>query len=401
MQEKGYKHTDVGDIPVGWDIARVGEVFTHLRNNSLSRDNLGEEGEIMNIHYGDILVKYGEIIDASVADLPYINPLLDYQLTPKTEIKDGDIIVTDTAEDETVGKASEIINCNNKHVVSGLHTIALRPDKITFAPKYLGYFFNSGLYHEQLRPSMQGIKVLSISKTAIDSTYIIYPTDMLEQERIARVLSDIDSLLEDISLLITKKNEIKTGVMQLLLTGKLRINGYCNPWVTDKIENIAPLQRGFDLPTSQIKEGNVPVVYSNGICNYHNKGKCKAPGLVTGRSGTIGHFTYIPSGEYWPHNTSLWVTSFFDNYPLYIYYIYSTLKFENFMGGSGVPTLNRNDIHEIEIKIPNNRNEQESIAEILNDIDLELKSLGAKFLKYKDFKKGMMQQLLTGKMRLL
>ena len=71
------------------------------------------------------------------------------------------------------------------------------------------------------------------------------------------------------------------------------------------------------------------------------------------------------------------------------------------MGGSGVPTLNRNDIHEIEIKIPNNRNEQESIAEILNDIDLELKSLDAKFLKYKDLKKGMMQQLLTGKMRLL
>ena len=102
----------------------------------------------------------------------------------------------------------------------------------------------------------------------------------------------------------------------------LRFPEFEGEWVSKTIGDIAPLQRGFDLPTGQINNGKFPVVYSNGIMNYHSSYKCVAPGLITGRSGTIGKFTYIEDGYYWPHNTSLWVTNFYDNNPKFIYYLY-------------------------------------------------------------------------------
>ena len=95
-------------------------------------------------------------------------------------------------------------------------------------------------------------------------------------------------------------------------------------WEVKRIGDFAPLQRGFDLPTDKIVKGEYPVVYSNGILNYHNEFKVKAPGVVTGRSGTIGKVTYVES-DYWPHNTSLWVTDFKNNNPKYVFHLYKHL----------------------------------------------------------------------------
>lgn len=170
-------------------------------------------------------------------------------------------------------------------------------------------------------------------------------------------------------------------------------------WDIKMLGEIAPLQRGFDLPTSTLQNGVVPVIYSNGICNFHNRGICKAPGLVTGRSGTIGKFTFLSSGYYWPHNTTLWVTSFNNNSPLFVYYLYSFQKIEEFSSGSGVPTLNRNDVHKKRIPVPPFI-EQQRIAMVLSDIDALLSNLSKKIEKKKLIKLGVMQQLLTGKKRL-
>ena len=139
-------------------------------------------------------------------------------------------------------------------------------------------------------------------------------------------------------------------------------------WKTLKIIDVAPLQRGFDLPEKDLKLGIYPVVYSNGIKNYHNQYKAIAPGIVTGRSGTIGKFTYIDNGGYWPHNTSLWVTDFKSNYPKFVYYLFQFVNFNNYSSGSGVPTLNRNDIHDRKVSIPP-LNEQIKIATFLDLIE--------------------------------
>ena len=169
-------------------------------------------------------------------------------------------------------------------------------------------------------------------------------------------------------------------------------------WISARIRDVAPLQRGFDLPTSNIRPGRHPVAYSNGILQYHERAMVAGPGVVTGRSGTIGKVQFIES-DYWPHNTALWVKSFYENDPKFIYYLYTHINLSQLASGSGVPTLNRNDVHQRWVSCPPVP-EQRAIAEALSDVDDLLRSLESLIAKKQAIKTAAMQQLLTGKTRL-
>ena len=178
-----------------WEQRKLGDCFDFLQNNTLSRAELSAEtGAALNIHYGDILIKYGEYLDASSEQMAYIP---DQEIVDKfkaSQLADGDIIMADTAEDETVGKCSEIAGLQGETAISGLHTIPLRPAE-KFAPGFLGYYMNSGAYHDQLLPLMQGIKVISVSKNAIKNTDISYPVDITEQVAIGQYFIRLDNLI--------------------------------------------------------------------------------------------------------------------------------------------------------------------------------------------------------------
>lgn len=171
----------------------------------------------------------------------------------------------------------------------------------------------------------------------------------------------------------------------------LRFPEFEEEWILKRIDEIAPLQRGFDLPTSQVIPGDYPVVYSNGIARTHTEFRANAPGVVTGRSGTIGSITYV-TNNYWPHNTSLWVTDFYSNHSKFIYYFFHTIKLERFGTGSGVPTLNRNDIHTLKRAIPEPL-EQQKIADFLSTVDTKIEQLTCKKELLEQYKKGVMQKL--------
>jgi len=178
-----------------WEQCKLGEIFEYLQNNTLSRDSLNYKNpNIKNIHYGDILVKFDEILDGSNKDIPYINSDLDLSKFSKSLLKDGDIIFSDTAEDDTVGKAIELQNVNAPFILSGLHTIPCRP-LIPFGKGYLGNFLNSDSYRMQLRPLVQGIKVSSISKSALKDTMIEYPKNLDEQEKIGSLFQNIAKMI--------------------------------------------------------------------------------------------------------------------------------------------------------------------------------------------------------------
>lgn len=170
-------------------------------------------------------------------------------------------------------------------------------------------------------------------------------------------------------------------------------------WAIKTVWEVAPLKRGMDLPKQNLAKGPYPVVYSNGIGAYHREYQCQAPGLITGRSGTLGKFTLIKDGFYWPHNTTLWVTDFNDNDPMFLYYLYSTLNFEESSTGTGVPTLNRNFLKDIKVVVPPLA-EQKAIGQALSDIDGLIDSLKKLIDKKRNIKQGSMSCLLTGKRRL-
>ncbi len=153
-----------------------------------------ESGLAQNIHYGDVLIKYGEVLDVENEPLAYINSDKIVTAMKNSYLQNGDVIIADTAEDTTVGKCSEIANLGDKTVLSGLHTIPVRP-KEEYASGYLGYYLNSNSYHDTLIPLMQGTKVTSISKSALQGTSISYPKSIDEQAKISAYFLNLDHLI--------------------------------------------------------------------------------------------------------------------------------------------------------------------------------------------------------------
>ena len=167
-----------------WEKRKLIKSFDFLQNNTLSRAELrSDSGAAKNVHYGDVLTVLGEYLDASEIPLPYIPSQKVADKYKNSFLHNGDIIMADTAEDETVGKCTEISGLQDIPIIAGLHTIPLRP-KEAFAPGFLGYYLNSGAYHNQLLPLMQGTKVTSISKGAIQDTNA--REKRMIRERIAR-----------------------------------------------------------------------------------------------------------------------------------------------------------------------------------------------------------------------
>ena len=178
-----------------WEQRKLGEILIGLQNNTLSRADLSNEtGVAKNVHYGDVLIKFGEVLDVSKEKLPMISDESILSKYKSSFLQNGDVIVADTAEDSTVGKCSEIAGLNDEIVLSGLHTIPYRPIE-KFASGYLGYYLNSSAYHNQLIPLMQGIKVTSISKSAMQDTDIVYPKSVEEQGKIGDYFQSLDNLI--------------------------------------------------------------------------------------------------------------------------------------------------------------------------------------------------------------
>ena len=178
-----------------WEQRKFKDVFDGLQNNTFSRADLNyESGAVKNVHYGDVLIKFGDFIDVSKDELPFITDESQTTKYNSSFLQDGDIIIADTAEDSTVGKCSEIVGFQGVKLLSGLHTIPCRP-KEKYAPKFMGYYINSDAYHKQLIPLMQGIKVTSISKSALQETDMILPKSFEEQAQIGEYFSNIDHLI--------------------------------------------------------------------------------------------------------------------------------------------------------------------------------------------------------------
>lgn len=213
-QEIRFKADDGSEYPK-WNEIPFCMAFSSISNNTLSRSELSFDVKtsVKNIHYGDVLIKYGAVIHTNIDNIPYVIEI-DDKLTKEKLLKSGDVIFADTAEDNTVGKACELVlGDDSDNIVAGLHTIAVRPNE-TFAFGYLGYFFNSTLFHDQLLPLIQGIKVSSISKRALFSeTKVFYPS-LPEQRKIADFFTAIDNQINIEKERLATMETIKKGLLQ-------------------------------------------------------------------------------------------------------------------------------------------------------------------------------------------
>ena len=250
--------TKITDIPAirfkgfsdTWEQRKFDEVFDcTIPNNTLSRAELNyESGSVRNIHYGDILIKYGSVVDVQNDEIPFATGKSSDDFKGAL-LRDGDIIIADTAEDETTGKACEIGNSQGLDVVSGLHTMVCRP-RNKMALGYLGYYLNSDAYHHQLLPLMQGIKVLSLSRTNVQKTMVCYPKSKAEQQLIADCFRNLDNLITLHQRKYDKLTNVKKSMLGKMFpqngsnVPEIRFKGFTEAWEQRKFSDLVQIERG-------------------------------------------------------------------------------------------------------------------------------------------------------------
>jgi len=388
----GYKLTEVGVIPEEWEVLQLTDVAAIKAG--IAKNSNALPIDPVSVHY----LRVANVQDGflSLAEMSEIrvnrSDLQRYAVLP------GDVLMNEGGDLDKLGRGAiwrgEFSPCIHQN-----HVFVVRCNS-TILPAYLNIWTGTAVARRYfVVAGKQTTNLATINKTALGQLPVVLPP-LPEQRAIATALSDVDALLAKLDQIITKKRDLKQAAMQQLLTGQTRLPGFSGEWDVKRLGDISPLQRGFDLLTSRLHSGPYPVVYSNGISSYHDEFMVKGPGVVTGRSGTIGNVHFV-EGDFWPHNTSLWVTSFNGNSPKFIFYLLSSLRLDRFGTGSGVPTLNRNDVHAYSVYIPTMASEQTAIAAILCDMDTELAALQARRDKTQAVKRAMMQALLTGRIRLL
>ena len=414
---KGYKNTKLGWIPEDWVLLRVDEVFDFLPTNSFPRSQLNydiKNDSIYNIHYGDIHSTFkNSILDFEIEkNIPVINNEIAVS-SNLSFLKNGDIIIADASEDyEGVGKAIEIFNLMNKKVVAGLHTFALRDNNSLLAIGFRAYIFKNDNVAKALKIIATGSKVYGISKANIRKFLIPLPP-LPEQKKIAEILSTWDDAILNTEQLIEKLKLRKKGLMQELLTGKTRLKGFTGKWKVVKLLNICEFYSGGTPETSNrsFYVGTIPFIRSGEINSLKTILCISEEGLKNSSAKMVnkGDLLYAlygaTSGEVGISKISgainqavLCIRS--QENITFLYYVLLNLKKSiistYLQGGQG--NLSANIIKNIQIKIPE-LIEQNAIAEILTTVDEEIKVNEKYLLQLQSQKKGLMQKLLTGEVR--
>ena len=413
-----YKQSDVGLVPKDWAVFSVGELFDYQRTASNSRSDLGDTGTVSYVHYGDLHTRFDHFIDFERDKLPQ---LLSPEGIKAIRLRNGDLIVADASEDQAgVGKSVEVRNLGEIDAVSGLHTFLLRAKDNRTLDGYRGYLLENRATKEQLRRLATGLKVFGISKRALGSIRIPLPP-LAEQRAISQALSDVDGLLGSLDALIAKKQAVKQAVLQQLLTGKTRLPGFNEEWEVSTLGESADIKNG-GTPDTRIAaywNGSIPWCTPTDITNTTGKylmiternitttgmDSCTASLLPAGAlllcsRATIGEVR-IASFPVCTNQgfKSLVCKEGISNQFLYYLIGILTSKIIELAIGSTFLEIGKHALASIEVRLPKYE-EQCVIATVLSDMDAEIDVLERRRAKATLLKEGVMQQLLTGQIRL-
>ena len=274
----------------------------------------------------------------------------------------------------------------------------------TFDKNYLYYILSSADVFRQYITMAAGSSVQNLNKDKVSKLLVVAPKDTKEQEKIAEALSDTDTLILSLEKLIEKKKAIKQGTTQNLLTGKIRLPGFSKQLENDYFKSFnVKIQKGQTITKSQLREGYFPVVAGGRkpayYCDIYNR---EGKTITISASGASAGFVNIYSGKIFASDCSTISES--KEYDItYIYYLLLNQqgKIYSSQTGGAQPHIHPKDINNLKVFYTCDIKEQKAIAETLSDMDKEIEQLEQKLAKVHHIKQGMMQQLLTGKIRLV
>lgn len=276
-----------------------------------------------------------------------------------TEIKRGDILVSRLPE--PVGRATIVPELKDK-AITAVDCSIIRLKK-EILPMYLNYYMQSPQYLSSIQLRVTGATRQRISRKNLGEIPIIFPS-LAEQERIVAKLdatfAEIDKSIEALSSNLNRCELLALRCIRDEFTAPIAEHHL-------NFSDVCELKRGYDLPKRQRKKGKFPLFSANGITDYINESKIEAPGVVTGRSGTIGTVHYTDK-DFWALNTALYVKNFKGNLPKYIFYFLKSFDLKSFSSGAGVPTLNRNVLSDLIVSINIKQVEQKRTIDKLDSI---------------------------------
>ena len=293
----------------------------------------------------------------NLAEVKYVSEEVFEKWTRRQRPRKGDVILTREAPLGEVGMLR-----SNDHVFLGQRLVSYRANPKKLDNRFLLYAFQ----HDDLQGQIKGLgSGATVEHMRVpDCEKLTLPLPSLdEQRRIASILSAYDDLIENNTRRIAILEEMARRIYEEWFV-RFRFPGHekvrmveselgliPEGWSVGRLDDAIVLQRGFDLPAKDRQPGEYPVIAATGVHGSNIEGKVKGPGVVTGRSGSLGTVLYIHE-DHWPLNTTLWVKEFKHATPLFAYYLLKGLDFAGLNAGAAVPTLNRNDVHAIRVSLP-------------------------------------------------
>ena len=304
----------------------------------------------------------------------------------------GTLIIANSGATLGVAKILGIKCCANDGIAALLNLTK------RVSSKYVAYFINSKTNY--LRDTVAtGNGQPNLNTELIGNFKIPLPPTLAEQEAIAEALSDADALIESLEQLLVKKRQIKRGAMQELLTGKKRVPGFSGEWDLKPLGHALSVRHGRSQTDVACADGKYPILGSGGEIGRTDSFLYGKPSVLIGRKGTIDCPRFADS-PFWAIDTLFYTEISDEMSAKFLFYKFCTIPWRSYNEASGVPSLNAQTIESIEVRLPK-ADEQSAIATVLSDMDAEIAALEAKLSKACLLKQGMMQELLTGRIRLL
>lgn len=373
----------LGEVPHDWEPATLSEACAFFTDGDwVESKDQNPDGEVRLIQLADI--GDGAFLDKS-------NRFLTAQKARDLRcslLERGDLLIARMAE--------PIARCclfpGLDQPAATVVDIAIARAREGIDQSFLSYAVSDRSFRELALGAASGTTRSRISRSNLGALPILLPP-LDEQRRIAEVLRSVDEAI-GLNYRTAQQAECALTSARLHLTG---LDGSETGWSRKPVLECFQLQRGHDLPVQNRNDGGVPVIASNGPVGFHDYAPIPSPAVITGRSGTIGKVTYF-DGPCWPLNTTLFVRDFKGSDPRFVYHFLSAFPLGRHATGTGVPTLNRNDVHALEVHWPESE-EQRRRAKVLDSLEMSWRAAQAAHEACRSLKVKLAADLLSGRVR--
>lgn len=397
----GYRQTDVGVIPEDWEVVSAFEACskiqdgTHFSPRSGGHDYLYVTSK--NIRFGYLDLSTAGWIDAAQHQAIY----------RRCDVKNGDLLLT--KDGANTGNAALNTLAEEFSLLSSVAFLRFNPRK-----HCAGYFAQQVLTswgQRQIQDAMAGNAITRLTLEKINRLLFPVPPTKAEQEAIAEALGDVDALIESLERLVAKKRQLKQGAMQELLTGKRRLPGFSGEWELRSLQETTYCLDNLRVPLNDTQRsqmrGDYPYCGANGVLDFVNSYVVDDDIILIAEDG--GYFeeylyrpiAYRMRGKCWVNNHAHILKAKEGFSQGYLFYSLVHKNILKFLASGTRSKLNKSEMWKIEVNLPLALSEQTAIAAVLSDIDAEIATLEAKLGKARQLKQGMMQELLTGRVRLV